>query len=182
MGGHEPGNFGLFHCAVDRGLSNALNPNRIPVYIWDGDKGTATLTPLENLPRTPLLTYYLCCNYNGQTEKIYHLCNEPCDYNKFSTGVNESAEVKPDAFVLHQNRPNPFNPYTSIEYVMPRAGNVRIEVYNANGQLVDVLVDGFRSKGSHMAVWNAHGSASGTYLYRFRCGDFTRTGKMVLLK
>jgi hypothetical protein len=180
LGGHEAGNMGLFHCAIDRGLSTVLNPRKIPVYLWDN--GTATLTPLESLTQTPLLTYYLCRNYNGQTEKIYHLLNEPFDYNKFSTGVNESAEVKPDAFVLHQNRPNPFNPYTSIEYVMPRDGWVRLEVYNANGQLASVLVDGWRAKGSHMAVWNANGSASGTYLYRFRCGDFTRTGKMVLLK
>lgn len=180
LGGHEAGNIGLYHCAIDRGLSNILNPRKIPVYLWED--GKATLTPLEQFTQTPLLTYYLCRNYNGQTEKMYHLCNEPFDYDKFSTGLSESAEVKPDAYVLSQNRPNPFNPTTTIEYVMPRAGHVRLEVYNASGQLVDVLAEGLRSKGTHMAVWNAWGNASGTYFYRFRCGDFTRTGKMVLLK
>jgi hypothetical protein len=180
LGGHEPGNMGLFHCAIDRGMSTVLNPRKIPVYIWDN--GTATLTPLEQLTQTPLLTYYLRRNYNGQTENTYHLCNEPFDYSKFATGVNEQAVEKPDAFVLRQNRPNPFNPMTGIEYVLPRGGHVRLEVFSANGQLVNVLVDDWRAKGAHMAVWNAYGKASGTYFYRFRCGDFTRTGKMVLLK
>ena len=180
LGGHEPGNMGLFHCAIDRGMSTVLNPHKIPIYIWDN--GTATLTPLEQFTQTPLLTYYLRRNYNGQTEKTYHLCNEPFDYSKFATGVDEQAVEKPDAFVLRQNRPNPFNPMTGIEYVLPRGGHVRLEVFSANGQLVNVLVDDWRAKGAHMAVWNAYGKASGTYFYRFRCGDFTRTGKMVLLK
>ncbi|MHB9028350.1 MAG: T9SS type A sorting domain-containing protein [Candidatus Latescibacterota bacterium] len=182
LGGHEAGNFGLFHCALDRGMSTALDPRRIPVYIWEN--GTATLTKLEDLPVTPLLTYYLARNYNGQTEKIYHLCNEPVDYVKFQGAISgvSDRDAAPRSFVLHQNHPNPFNPYTSIEYVVPKGGQVRLEVYNASGQLMDVLVDGYRSPGAHMAAWNAHSRASGTYFYRFRCGSFTETRKMMLLK
>jgi len=180
LGGHEPGNMGLFHCAIDRGMSTALDPKKIPVYLWDN--GTATLTPLENLTRTPLLTYYLTRNYNGQKENIYHLCNEPFDYSKFSTGVNESYTDTPKSFVLHQNHPNPFNPLTSIEYDLPKGGYARLEIYNSNGQLVDVLIDGYKTRGAHMAVWNSHTRSSGTYFYRFRFGDFTETKKMVLLK
>jgi hypothetical protein len=180
LGGHEGGNFGLFHCALDRGMSTALDPRRIPVYLWDN--GVATLTRLEDLPVTPLLTYYLCRNYNGQTEKIYHLCNEPVDYVKFQGPISSVNDTAPRSFLLHQNHPNPFNPYTSIEYVVPKGGQVRLEVYNASGQLMEVLVDGYRAPGSHMAIWNAHAHASGTYFYRFRCGAFTETRKMVLLK
>jgi hypothetical protein len=51
-----------------------------------------------------------------------------------------------------------------------------------DGQLVEVLADGWKAPGSHMAVWNAHNQASGTYFYRFRCGDFAETRKMTLLK
>jgi hypothetical protein len=179
LGGHEPGNMGLFHCAIDRGMSTALDPKNIPVYIWDN--GTATLTPLENLTRTPLLTYYLTRNYNGQTEGIYHLCNEPFDYPP-ETPVSVAENAKPEAFVLAQNKPNPFNPSTSIEYSLPKSGYARLEVYNTAGQLVDVLVDGLKPAGSHMAVWNTSGRASGTYFYRFRFGGFSETKKMTLLK
>lgn len=54
LGGHEPGNFGLFHLAKERGLSTALDPQNIPIYLWEtsGPK----LTPLADLEkfRTPL--------------------------------------------------------------------------------------------------------------------------------
>lgn len=180
LGGHEPGNMGLFHCAIDRGMSNVLNPKSIPVYLWSPD-GTAERVDLETLERTPLLTYYLCRNYNGQTEHIYHLCNEPFDYS--SVAVNEPAIAgHPEAILLTQNYPNPFNPTTTISYSIPRNGNVRLEVYNGAGQLVDVLVDGYRVAGSHMAVWNTGNHAAGTYFYRLRFGGFAETRKMTLLK
>ena len=180
LGGHEPGNFGLFHIALERKMSTALNPRRIPIYVWEN--GAATLTPLEEIPRTPLLSYYLTRNYNGQTEKIFHLVDEPFDYGQVS-GVDElSATEKPDAFVLHQNRPNPFNPSTVIEYSLPSNGYVRLEIYNLSGQLVDVLADGYHRAGSHIAVWKTNRHASGTYICRFRYGGFSKTMKMILLK
>jgi hypothetical protein len=170
---------GLFHCALDCGMSTTVNPWAIPVYTWNAD-GTAELTPLDSFTQTPLLTYYLCRNYNGQTEPIYHLCNEPYDYGPV-TGVDNTAS-RPGAFVLNQNRPNPFNPNTSIEYRLPHGGNARLEVFNVSGQLVDVLVDGYRSAGTHMAVWNTGKHAAGTYLYRFTYRGFSETKKMTLLK
>ena len=51
-----------------------------------------------------------------------------------------------------------------------------------NGQLVDVLVDNYLARGSHMAVWNTNNHAAGVYFYRFRFEDFTETKKMMLLK
>ena len=181
LGGHEPGNMGLFHCAIDRGMSTALNPRKVPVYLWDTD-GTATRIDLETLEQTPLLTYYLTRNYNGQDESMYHLCNEPFDYG-IVTGVDEPSFLnEPDAIVLHQNSPNPFNPYTTIEYSLPKTSNARLEIYNGSGQLVDVLVDSYRRAGTHMAVWNTGNHSSGLYFYRFRSGSYTRTKKMMLVR
>jgi len=180
LAGHEPGNFGFFHLAKERGLAKTINPMNIPVYEWKAD-GSATLTPLENYTRTPLKTYYLQRNYNGQTEKFWHMVNEPFVYP--SEPPLEAVGISgPRAFLLKQNHPNPFNPHTSIEYFVPKGGHVRLEIYNASGQLIEVLADGWRAPGSHLAVWNAHNRASGTYFYRFRSGAFTDTRKMVLLK
>lgn len=179
LAGHEPGNFGLFHIAIERGLSTRLNPMDIPVYEWKAD-GSATLTPLTSFDRTPLLTYYMQRNYNGQDEAYWHMADEPFDYPPIQTRVQE--QTKPSAIVLHQNHPNPFNPTTSIEYVLPNSGYVRLEIFNMRGQVVDVLVNGYRNRGSHMAVWNMNNHAAGTYLYRLRMGDYTETRKMTLLK
>src|SRR6056297_1451194 len=54
----------------------------------------------------------------------------------------------PDSPALHTdligNSPNPFNPATSIRFTLAVAGPVRLEVFNARGQHVHTLVDGFR--------------------------------------
>ena len=179
LGGHEPGNFGLFHIAMDRGLSNVLNPMEIPVYRWED--GVPTRALLTDFERTPLLTPYLRRDYAGQTEPQYHLVDEPFDYGPF-TSVEIAHEAKPGTYVRGQNFPNPFNASTVIEYQMPRDGYVSIEVLNSSGQRIDVLVDGWQMRGAHMAWWNARKKASGTYFYRFRTDGFEETRKMVLVR
>ena len=57
LGGHEPGNFGLFHIAMERGKLNVMNPMSIPVYEWQD--GVAIHRPLTSFTRTPLRTSYL---------------------------------------------------------------------------------------------------------------------------
>jgi hypothetical protein len=88
----------------------------------------------------------------------------------------------PTTYSLGQNYPNPFNPTTGIRYQLPRAGNVRLAVYNLLGLEVATLVNGFREAGAHNVSWNAAGMPSGVYFYKIDAGNFTRTLKMVLQK
>ena len=57
LGGHEPGNFGLFHIAMERGKLDVMNPMNIPVYEWQD--GVAVRRPLTSFTRTPLRSFYL---------------------------------------------------------------------------------------------------------------------------
>ena len=108
--------------------------------------------------------------------------DDPFDYGMV-TGVEEPSKPdKPESFVLHQNRPNPFNPFTSIEYTLPKGSYVKLEIYNSSGQLIAKPVDEYRSAGTHMASWKASNHASGTYFFRFRYGGYTETKKMMLLR
>ena len=176
LAGHEPGNFGLFHIAVERGLSKYLDPNSIPLYEWKLD-GSATLTPLQNFARTPIRTLYL----QKAGEAQYHMVNEPYDYSG-ATSVASAKPGKPDFFHISQNYPNPFNPSTSIQYYIPKSGNVRLEIFDVRGSLVEVLVDNYAHAGDHVAVWNSQSKASGTYYYRLLYEGFAQTKSMVLLK
>ena len=180
LGGHEPGNIGLFHIAIENGLSRNLNPMNIPLYEWNAD-GSANRGNLTDFEKTPLLTYYMRRDYIGDEplEDHWHLVNEPYDY---PAPAKIELPEKPEVVVLNQNFPNPFNPATSIGFSVPYGGNVRIEIYNTSGQLVEVLVNGYRRTGSHMAVWNTSNHPSGTYFYRLLSGEFSETKKMVLLK
>lgn len=102
------------------------------------------------------------------------------------TDVTEKENYLAKAFSLSQNHPNPFNPMTSIEYYLPRSGEVSLVIYNLLGEEVARLVDGEMPSGSHTAVWNASNVSSGIYFYRLRAGPpaggFVQTRKMVLLK
>jgi hypothetical protein len=76
LAGHEPGNFGLFHLAMERGLSQFLDPRNIPVYQWRLD-GHARRMPIEAFPRAAIRTPYL----QQPGEPPYHMVDEPCDYD-----------------------------------------------------------------------------------------------------
>lgn len=88
---------------------------------------------------------------------------------------------------LDQNVPNPFNPITSIRYVIPSRQEVRLAVYDAAGRLVRDLVDRSQEPGAYEVVWDGtdrSGNRVGTgiYFYRLQAGKFVQSRKMVLLK
>src|ERR1035437_563330 len=82
-------------------------------------------------------------------------------YKYFST--SEVNFVAPSVFALNQNYPNPFNPSTIIAYSIPNASNVKLSVYNAIGQVVSVLEDGFKEAGIYNVSFNASNLSSGLY-------------------
>lgn len=87
-----------------------------------------------------------------------------------------------------RNVPNPFNPETSIQYVAPEPGRVRVAIFNVAGQRVRDLFDAAVGAGVHSVSWDgrlADGSpaASGAYFYRIDLPDGTvAERKMTLLK
>jgi subtilisin family serine protease len=97
------------------------------------------------------------------------------------------AEVgAPTNFALMQNYPNPFNPSTTIEFSIPEASNISVEVYNIIGELVARLINQSLDAGYHKINFNASNLPSGTYVYQLKAngqnGTFIGTKKMLLLK
>ena len=178
LGGHEPGNFGLFHLARERGLISHIDPRAIPVYDWAS--GGPTLAPLTSFTRTPLLTLYLRKDYNGGTEAQWHLVNEPYDYSV--SDVADDPRQVPEAMVLSQNYPNPFNASTMFQFTIPRTGRVRLDVHNALGELVSVVAEGVYLGGTHMATWTRNDVPSGFYVYRLWYEGQTASRKMILIR
>ena len=88
---------------------------------------------------------------------------------------------------LSQNQPNPFNPTTTIRFVLPVREDVTLAIYDANGHLVRTLVNEVRGYGAHEVTWDGRDDdgmamGSGVYLYRLQAGKHTESKKMVLLK
>jgi len=93
----------------------------------------------------------------------------------------------PGKYALYHNYPNPFNPTTVINFALPRASDVKIEIFNILGQRVTTLVNDKLSAGYHSVTWNGfdkNGSevATGIYFYKLQAGNFTEAKKMVLIK
>jgi hypothetical protein len=89
---------------------------------------------------------------------------------------------QPSAFDLGQNYPNPFNPQTTIRFTLPTAGPTALHIYDAAGQPLSSLVDGFLPAGTHQVRFDGDALASGLYFYRLQSGELTETRKMVLTK
>lgn len=85
-------------------------------------------------------------------------------------------------FQVKQNYPNPFNPSTKIEFVLSKAGDVRVEIYNLVGQKIATLMDEKLTAGEHSIVWDAKNVASGVYFYKVQLNNVSKTRKMVLMK
>lgn len=98
------------------------------------------------------------------------------------TPVEEERMNLPRKFEMFQNYPNPFNPQTSIKYTLPKAAQVKIEVYNILGQRVATLVDEVKKAGTHIVTFNAAKLASGLYIYTIRAKDFYAVKKMIVTK
>ncbi|OGU29534.1 MAG: hypothetical protein A2X67_11280 [Ignavibacteria bacterium GWA2_55_11] len=69
-----------------------------------------------------------------------------------------------------------------MRYTVQRPGSVRLDIVDLNGQVVDNIEEGIRSPGSHEAIWDAKGHASGTYFLLLTSPEGVRTRKVVLLK
>jgi hypothetical protein len=89
--------------------------------------------------------------------------------------------------LLEQNVPNPFNPSTSISFVVPASSRTRVMVYDVSGSLVKTLVDDVLEAGHRTVVWDGTNQSgqtvgSGTYFCRLVTDNTSTTRKMLLIK
>jgi len=88
---------------------------------------------------------------------------------------------------LLSNYPNPFNPETTISYILQADTHVSINIYNIRGQKVKSLVNEFKTSGNHQVMWNGTDdkglpASSGIYFYRMHAKEFMQAKKMILIK
>jgi hypothetical protein len=96
--------------------------------------------------------------------------------------IKEINKLIPLSYKVMQNYPNPFNPSTTIELSLPKASDVRIEVYNIAGQKVQTLLNEKMPAGGHQVEFTAQNLSSGVYFYRIQADKFQDVKKMVLLQ
>ncbi len=102
-------------------------------------------------------------------------------------GITGNGKISsPDNFQLMENYPNPFNPQTTIEYVLAQNSFVNINIYNSLGDKVQSLSGKYQVTGSHSVEFNAVNLSSGVYYYELVAtaggNVFSGRKKMILIK
>ena len=106
---------------------------------------------------------------------------------RIDTDRRDREFTAPGGLEMPQNRPNPFNPETVIDYALPTGGRIRVAVYSLSGRRVRTLVDDRREAGRYSVRWdgtNEDGTPvpSGAYLCRMTFEGKETTRKLVLIK
>ena len=83
---------------------------------------------------------------------------------------------------LEQNRPNPFNAMTVIEFETIETAHTRLLVRDIHGRIVRVLFDGSTVPGVHHVTFDAGDLVSGTYLCELHSGTLLLRRRMQLVK
>ncbi|MFY0698480.1 MAG: phosphodiester glycosidase family protein [Balneola sp.] len=104
-----------------------------------------------------------------------------------NTGVYSEDEYStPANFRILPAYPNPFNPSTTINYVLSVSSTITVEVFDIVGRKVTTLFSGKKNNGTHTISWNASSQSSGVYLIKVKAenssGSFTDIQKVTLIK
>jgi len=99
---------------------------------------------------------------------------------KYSATVSAVIDGK-GSYSLEQNFPNPFRrETTTIRFSLPHADNVNLTVFDLNGRLIKVLVNGSKDAGTHIVTFDAGSLGSGVYYYKLQTGGFSSVKKMTI--
>lgn len=95
---------------------------------------------------------------------------------------NEGGEI-PKEFALKQNYPNPFNPFTRIDFSVAKESNIKINVYDLSGKLIQTITDKHHSVGNYYVNFDASALSSGVYFYSLNInGKPIQSKRMILVK
>ncbi len=88
---------------------------------------------------------------------------------------------------LYQPYPNPFNPMTTVEYMVAEESPVTITVFNLRGERLRTLVREGKPPGIYCVVWDGKDDtnqtvASGVYFCHLQIGGYESVKKMLMLK
>ena len=116
-----------------------------------------------------------------------HLLLEPGGWRRLTGGSSgrypyQTQDMETPAVITLGATPNPFNPSTQIRWTLDAGRQTRLSVYDLLGREVVVLADGHFGAGTHTAIFDGAGLASGIYLVRLQAGGTVRTARITLMK
>lgn len=158
-----------------------------------GNPPSGTVYDPEN-DGTPLGSLGVHEHWNNPTDKQYSRnlgTGDGIELIQITESSSTGFREIPGMDVHLTGYPNPFNQFTTIYYVLPAAANVRLSVFNLQGELVRTLLNHDQSAGTFEVSWDGCGEhneplASGIYICRMEMNTGSRVVnqslQMVLLR
>jgi hypothetical protein len=131
----------------------------------------------------------------------YNIDNDGDGYTNIEEFLNQTDPNTPQTVVvdellatkqplnpmLRQNYPNPFNNSTTIEFDLSQSGDIRLQIFDLNGRLVNTLKNGSYPAGVYSLSWNGRTQngesvSSGIYYAVLKTNAQRSVIKMTLLK
>jgi hypothetical protein len=127
------------------------------------------------------ITYYFLITAVDSSGNISEYSDEVSILIKSSVGVDKEKVIS-KSFYLFDPYPNPFNPSTSIRFILPKLCFVSLKVYDVLGKEVETLINTQKQAGEYTIKWEPRKLSSGLFFYRLHAGEFMETKKVVIQK
>jgi len=114
--------------------------------------------------------------FHGPISVIYNAGGDPGNHNE-----------TPIATEITGIYPNPFNPIATVRYALTKDAQVNMVIYNARGQIIRSVNEGFKTVGTHPLIWDGKDNSgrncsTGVYFFKMQAGNVTSIKKAVLMK
>jgi len=174
------GEYGFMLSAIDGQVNGGGGVDKFRIKIWENNQGNGVI--YDNQMGDP--------DDGDATDAIEGgsiVIHKGDELSKTRDLEIMEAPAIPQDYALLQNHPNPFNPETTIGFMLPEPKYVEITIYNTLGQAIRQLVHESCAAGSYLIRWDGRDGRgsnvpSGIYLYRMQAGEFVSTRKMILEK
>ncbi|HDY89670.1 MAG TPA: T9SS type A sorting domain-containing protein [bacterium] len=133
----------------------------------------------EDIPFEKYWEKAVLINSNVNTIDNTYRCIFETEIIEYITGIEEEPLY---TFSIQGTYPNPFNPATTISFILPESGAVTVHVFNSLGQKVENLFDGHLDAGEKSIIWKPNNLSGGVYLINIKTSMGTKTTKTLYLK
>ena len=85
-------------------------------------------------------------------------------------------------YTISDSYPNPFSETTRINVTLPKSGNIKVDVYNLQGQRMMSVLNQFYDAGENYIDINLTGLMFGTYLAKITIDDIFIVGRKMIFQ
>lgn len=205
--GHSMGGYGTWHIAQSSPQTwAAIGLHAAALYYMRAELDSYTVNKLKNVPvfficgttdsnlgiNKEVLQMLLAAGNKNVTlmtfigGHVYYQSDVETMYSwmrRFeNTNVTINAEVKADISPSQMSAfPNPFSTKTLIKYSLSKSSNVKLEIYNSQGCIIDIIEDLHQVAGVHEVSWTPENLPDGVYYYCLTT-DYSRSSHKVIFR